>query len=281
MATAGAHAQEPTPGPATSSPASDVELTLSTSRATLIAGDTWTVAGMVSNHSKAPLWITDAKSSLLLPPDLFGAGSDDISLPAYFLQFDYNLAEHYLTPGSRWDCGQPGNGDCETIVRRKDRILKVEAGSRLPLLWYIRYSELRSPSSAERRLPFLTATTEVPVDGSPWALILGAAVGSTLSFCYLVVQGAVRPAEGLAPGRTLLWALTGLVAATLLAVSVTVLLSRLVTTEFPVAVQVRDFWAALAGGRRGGTGGGVARRPGPAVGARPLRGRPAIVTANA
>jgi hypothetical protein len=206
MATAGAHAQEPTPGPATSSPASDVELTLSTSRATLIAGDTWTVAGMVSNHSKAPLWITDAKSSLLLPPDLFGAGSDDISL---------------------------------------------------------------------------TATTEVPVDGSLWALILGAAVGSTLSFCYLVVQGAVRPAEGLAPGRTLLWALTGLVAATLLAVSVTVLLSRLVTTEFPVAVQVRDFWAALAGGRRGGTGGGVARRPGPAVGARPLRGRPAIVTANA
>jgi hypothetical protein len=104
----------------------------------------------------------------------------------------------------------------------------------------------------------LTVSQDIAMDPSPWVLIVGAAVGGVLCYFLQVVVGAARlnrpdrlAGWGIAfwfVTRQIPWFVGGLIGAVLVAGVGTVLLQRLSTSEFLVAVKVQDVWGAIATG---------------------------------
>lgn len=250
--------EDPVPDP-------DADISLNLSRKTVIAGELWSVSGEISNRSTKPIWITDTGSRLSLAPEMYGQSSKTGSLPAFFPT---------VPTGNRSDIVRIDPGASYILIWKIDPCTTSEQhGSDVSIFGRVsnsirsfsffnpgQYSinasiHLWSKKPVMNNDTYVTnlgesfcksVTKEIDVESSPWVLIMGAAIGGILCFVLQLLfrnivtgETAWSAAKAIFVGSTSAVILTGVV---------TVLLSRLATTDFILVVKIKDIWGAIATG---------------------------------
>jgi len=242
----------------TASPLADpeVDITLHPSREIPIAGELWSVTGHVFNRSTRPIWITDTATILSLSPEMYGQNSQIGSIDAFFpttksgqksdiVRIDPK-AEYTviwkINPSANafskiWNaiCNyaffNPGQFRMNATVHIWNLPPKTDKDG---LVINLGDSFSRSESKS------------ITMDASPWVLIAGAAIGGILCYILQILSGSASFGSGFL--QLVKGVFVGLTSAILLCGVVTVLLSRLATTNFILVVKIQDLWGAIATG---------------------------------
>lgn len=243
----------------------DSDLTLNISTATVIAGELWSVSGEIKNRSTKPIWITDTGCRLSLAPEMYGHNSDTGSIPAFFPTVPSGNRSDIIRidPGASyiviWKIdpltSREGRGSQASIFKRVSNSIKAfsffNPGSYL-INASIHIWPVKPRMNADTYVTNLgesfckSMSKSISVESSPWVLISGAAIGGVLCFILQLLFGGIGLGEtfwsavkACAVGFSSAFILTGVV---------TVLLSRLATTDFLIVVKIKDIWGSIATG---------------------------------
>lgn len=260
----------------------EIDVKLTSSRGELIAGDSLAVFGEIQNRGDAPVWIVSRFTNLLPTPELWGTLASGGSLTAFFPSTSRTVGDDVIriNPASAytvlWQIDHLSNytggyGDVDgkepTAPTRQispfDRLLErialawsgylffLPGEYRVSAMFHVWPEPPRRNDSGEvvnlNDSISRAADLTIHVESSPWVLIFGACVGGLLCF-------TLQTLHGLGSGqltwrmRTVGLILLGVMTAVLLTSVVTILLSRLASSQFIVTVAVRDFWGAIATG---------------------------------
>jgi len=246
-------------------PEPDVDISLHSSREKPVAGELWSISGSISNRSTKPIWIVDGATTLSLAPEMYGQSSQTGSIGAFFPTVKSRpFAETMrIDPGATysvvWKIDPLSSAD---QVGSKQPIYKRIANSIRNYLFFnpgkFRVSSTTHIWSIKPQFndsgyvdnygsSFVkTISSEIEMDSSPWVLICGAAIGGVLCFIIQMLFGTIDA------GGTIFSIFksiaVGLTSAIILCGVVTVLLSRLATTDFILVVKIKDVWGAIATG---------------------------------
>lgn len=239
----------------------DIEIELRPSRESVVAGEPWSVTGEISNHAAQPIWIVDTTTRLHPASEVWGSGPRVGSLGAFFptIMSRPEAEVVRIDPGASY-----------SVIWRIDASKASSEGSPLSLIrqvgWIVRNFAFFKPGifatsaivhvwcsppkfSAEGVVSNLgesftvTVPGQITVEPSPWVLVLGAAIGGILCYLLQLLYGIYNPTGSILSQFASITA--GLLASSLLPGSLTVILSRLASTEFLVAIKIRDLWGAL------------------------------------
>lgn len=243
----------------------DVDVTLHPSRAVPIAGELWSISGEIHNRSEVPIWIVDNTTRVSLAPEMYGISKRTGSVSAFFPTIASRASSEIvrIDPGAKY-----------AVVWKLDPIAEkggtgVEPGTIKRILNAISDYAFFSPGTFRvlatvhvwQVLPEvdeeglvtntgssfpITVSQGIPMEASPWVLILGAACGAILCFVLQLLMGRIASGQTVAE-----WAKTvglGATSAVILSGVVTVLISRLATTDFLLVIRVKDIWGAIATG---------------------------------
>lgn len=243
----------------------DVDITLLTSREEPVAGEMWSITGEIFNRSSNTIWIVDKKTTLALAPEMYGHSSQTGSMGAFFPTSARSLKSEVIRidPGSKY-----------SVIWKLDPLSTKElAGAKQPLRKRITNSIKNfiffnpgrfhisstvhiwttKPSFTEKgdvanlgHSTVRTVSEDIYMHSSPWVLILGAACGGILCFLLQSLLGLNSMSGGF--WLSLKTIAVGLSSALILSGVVTVLVSRLASTDFLIVVKVKDFWGAIATG---------------------------------
>ncbi|HBF33666.1 TPA: hypothetical protein DDW35_03810, partial [Candidatus Sumerlaeota bacterium] len=250
----------------------DVDVVLTPSRERPIAGELWSVLGEITNRSKIPIWIVDNKTVLALAPEMWGLSSHRGAAGAFFPSIQSRPDDEIvrIDPDGKYvvvwkidtlDSGETvmGAGHSNThwqVVRRIAGALKdfvffnpgkftiaatVHAWTVPPKL-----NENGYVTNVGDSFP-ISVTKEIDMEASPWALILGAAIGGMLGFMINPITMKVF-AQNTGFWRLSIFILLGLAGSALFCGIVNILVSRLAKTNFFLMIKVNDFWGSIAMG---------------------------------
>lgn len=222
------------------------------------------MAGEIKNRSGGPIWIVDRTTVLSLAPEMYGQAKATGSTGAFFptipaAPFDEVVR---IDPGGNY-----------SVVWKLDPVSTRESPGSTSSLPHRIWDAVRNylffspgtyrasftlhvwqvkPEMADGRVKnlgqsfVLSLAREIFMDASPWVLIIGAACGAVLCFILQLLFGQFSgPGVG---GISATNVTVGLSSALILSGVVTVLLSRLSSTDFLIVVKVKDFWGAVATG---------------------------------
>lgn len=266
----------------------EVDLTLHPSRSVLVAGDLWSITGVIHNRSQHPVWIVDTKTRLALAPEMYGATSQRGSLGAFFPTTIPRRCDEIvrLDPGAKYnviwkiDTVKPVNADSgarrgilPSIFPRWRRDPRPKKHSSLGHIGRIISAAIRdyvffSPGSYRISStvhvwssPPLYEGTELTNMGASFPISADKTIEVEASPWVLILGAAVGGIMcfslqmflglvrfGSSPGSNVVAVLGGLLSAIILCGVGTVLISRLAKTDFVVVVKVRDVWGAVATG---------------------------------
>ncbi|WP_248885331.1 hypothetical protein [Acidithiobacillus acidisediminis] len=246
--------------------APDIDIALYPSREIPVAGELWSVSGHLSNRSTKPIWIVDQACTLSLAPEIYGQNSRTGSIGAFFPTIQSRPFSEIvrIDPGATYSVvwkidphssKDGGSGADLGVVTRVYRTIrsylffspgkfKVNANVHI---WPFKPAIGNRGNVTNYGSSFVkTISTDIQMDASPWVLILGAAIGGILCFILQMLFGDVH----LGPDVFVVMKAiaVGLMSAILLSGVMTVLLSRLATTDFLLVVKVKDVWGAVATG---------------------------------
>lgn len=236
---------------------SDVDLQLHPSREIPVAGELWSVFGEIHNRSSSPIWIVDTKTVLTIPPEIWGQASQGGSIGGFFPTVKPRPTDEVIRidPGAKYD-----------VVWKIQTIAQVGFRNRIVGILrnfaFFNPGTFRISSTAHiwNMLPkfndqgravntgdsfTLSVSRNIQMEASPWVLILGAATGGVLCFILQVLFGIIPFTSFFEAIKPII---VGLGSAVLLTGVMTVLISRLATTEFLVVVKVKDIWGSIATG---------------------------------
>ena len=242
--------------------APEVEFSLYPSRETAVAGELWSIAGVLHNRSSGPIWIVDTQTQLTLAPEMFGLTSAG-SIPAFLPTVRSRSTDEVvrIDPGGRYGvvwkidpCGIGEDTDLSlwqrvwTTFRRfaffNPGSFRVFADAHIWTKPPIFSLQGRVTNVGDSYV--VTVARAIAMDSSPWVLIAGAAAGGVLAFILQAVVGLASFGDSF--GSITRNVAVGLTSAVILSGVVTVLISRLATTDFLVVVKVKDIWGAVATG---------------------------------
>jgi hypothetical protein len=242
----------------------DVDISLHPSREIPIAGELWSVAAEIYNRWTSPVWIVDSTTSLLLAPEMWGQATQKGSIGAFFPTVHSRPTSEVvrIDPGAKYSVvwkldpmSEKGKPGADSSIR--SRIYNSIRNFAFFNPGTFRVSGVvhiwgKAPTFDNGRVSNLgdsycmSVSRQITMESSPWVLILGAAAGGILCFILQALFGnVVFGSTVLSGGRTLL---LGLSSAIILSGVVTVLVSRLATTDFLVVVKVKDIWGSIATG---------------------------------
>jgi hypothetical protein len=254
----------------------DVEMVLTVSRPTVVAGDQWAVIGSITNRSDRPVWIANNYTTLLPAPEVWGGVAAGGSLGAFFPSTGKTAGDEVIRIEPRgsytvvWDIdhlksynrayrtqggGQERPGPLSQLMQRirlawSGYMFFVPGEYQLFAILHVWPTHPKLTNASISNLGdsvTRTASLKVRLDASPWVLIFGASLGGLLCFALQTTQ-ELRSGTSLWRLRTLGFFTLGVGTALLLTSIVTILISRLATTQFLISVEVRDFWGAVATG---------------------------------
>jgi hypothetical protein len=246
-------------------PHPDVDVTLHPSRDIPIAGELWSIAGEVHNRSEVPIWIVDSTTAISLAPEMYGSSKRTGSVGAFFPTIPSRPTSEIVRvdPGANyaviWKLDPLSEKESSpkprTAFRRVINSIRDYAFfnpgkfrvSATVHVWQTKPQVGESGIVTNTGASFpITVSKEIIMEASPWVLILGAACGAFLCFVLQLLTGRVLLGNSL--GSVLKGTAVGLSTALILSGVVTVLISRLATTDFIVVVKVKDLWGAIATG---------------------------------
>ncbi|MEW5826871.1 MAG: hypothetical protein AB1778_08595 [Candidatus Bipolaricaulota bacterium] len=252
-------------GRSESIPEPDVDISLHPSRETPIAGELWSVMGEVRNRSQSPIWIVDTTTMLSLAPEMYGQMATTGSVNAFFptMRTRPQAEVVRIDPGANYtvvwklDPGRQKHNQAaaKSIWRRIISAIRNFAffnpGSfRLCAsvhIWSAKPTFNETGQVANLGDSFCRAVSrDITMDASPWVLIVGAVTGGVLAYALQLAFGLAT--LGGTSLEVLRGVLVGLSSSCILTGVVTVLVSRLATTDFLVVVRVKDIWGAIATG---------------------------------
>lgn len=252
-------------------PETEVDVELIVPLRNIVAGELWSVFGQIHNRSSRPIWIVDRFSTLFLPPELYGQESEVGSIGAFFPTVRPRKQDEVvrIDPGMAYTVVwkiDPTSSQRRPASTTFDRYSLVRMVRRIYLAWsnYMFFIPGEYTAAANVHvwpLPpqaqdgqvvnpgdsFTKATTtNVEIEASPWVLISGAVAGGVLAFALQALGSAQRKRRHRTRRKRISALVLGLASALLLTSVVTILLSRLSTSQFLVNVHVRDIWGAMA-----------------------------------
>ena len=233
----------------------DVDITLHPSRDTPIAGELWSVSGTISNRSTFPIWIVDETTTLSLNPEMYGQASQTGSIGAFFPTVKSRPFVEIIRidPGAIYsvvwkidpNSSSGVSGAKQSIPRRIINSVKgfsfFNPGQfRITAtvhIWSVKpvIDQKGRPSNLGDSF-VRSISNEITMDSSPWVLLLGAAIGGLLCFILQVLFGTVDTGDGFIDVAKSLFG--GVASAMILCGVVTVLLSRLATTDFILVSRI-------------------------------------------
>jgi len=242
----------------------DVDISLHPSRAVPVAGELWSISGEIYNRSSQPIWIVDDTSVLTLAPEIYGQSSNAGSQTAFFPTVPSRPISEVvrIDPGAKYSVvwkidplATSGEKTPPSLSRRIRNAVRNYA--------FFNPGEFRITSTIhiwsdkpkfERELrvsnigdSFAKSISQtITMDSSPWVLVIGAAVGGLLCHLLQILSRFISGAEW--GWRLASDIFVGIPLAIILSGIVTVLLSRLATSDFLIVVKVKDIWGAIATG---------------------------------
>lgn len=246
-------------------PRPDVDVTLHPSREIPVAGELWSIAGEVHNRSEVPIWIIDHTTRMTLAPEMYGSSKQTGSIGAFFPTITSRPSSEIvrIDPGANyaviWKLDPVAEKDApnaeRTTFRRVINAIRDYAFfnpgkfrvSATVHVWQTkpRLGDDGLVENTGSSFP-ITVSKELVMEASPWVLITGAACGASLCFLLQLLTGQVS--LGVTVGSVLKGVAVGLSTALIVSGVVTVLISRLATTDFIIVVKVKDLWGAIATG---------------------------------
>lgn len=249
-----------TVGSAAPLPRPDVDIGLYPSRDTPVAGELWSMAGEIHNRSDRPIWLVRWQTVLTPAPEMWGQTSERGSIRAFFpTTSDGPLGSVVrLDPDSKYNviwkidphdtknkgAGRRIGSALRNFIFFSPGTFRVSASVHIwqnPPVFDGRGMVANLGDAA-----VVSASRPIAMDPSPWVMILGASLGGLL--CLLVQLLFRHVGLSGSVGHILQAILIALGSSVLLPGVVTVLLSRLGSTEFIVVIRVRDIWGAMATG---------------------------------
>lgn len=243
----------------------DVDISLKPSRAVPVAGELWSISGIVSNRSTKPVWIVDKSTDISLSPEMYGQSSQTGSIGAFFPTIESRpFAEVVrIDPGASYSViwkidpvsTKDNPGSTQSIYKRILNALRnysffnpgefvVSANVHI---WQKKPSFSKQGNVTNIGDSYVkNVTSQVEMESSPWVLIIGAAIGGILCFVLQMLFGAINLGDSYL--SIIKGVLVGFSSAVILSGVVTVLLSRLATTDFLIVVKIKDIWGAIATG---------------------------------
>lgn len=243
----------------------DVDIALKPSRDIPVAGELWSISGIISNRSTKPVWIVDKSTDISLSPEMYGQSSRTGSIGAFFPTTESRpFAEVVrIDPGASYSViwkidpvsskGSPGSA--QPIYKRILNAVRnysffnpgefvVSANVHI---WQVKPKFSKDGNVSNFGDSYVkNVTTQIQMESSPWVLISGAAIGGVLCFILQMLFGAIQMGDSYF--SLIKGVMVGLASAVILSGVVTVLLSRLATTDFLIVVKIKDIWGAIATG---------------------------------
>lgn len=242
-----------------------VDIELIPSRDVPVAGELWSISGELHNRGNAPVWVVDDKTRLTLAPELYGHTSSTGSIGAFFPTSVRTGEDEVMRidPGAKYSVvwkidpvserGSPGSE--KPTYKRVLNSMKSYAFFDPGSFWVSATVHMwpnKPTFNGDLKVDNLgnsfakTESTQVYMEASPWVLILGASIGGLLCFILQLLAGSSDVnMTSLAFAQQIL---VGVSSAIILSAVVTVLLSRLASTDFLIMVKVKDLWGAIATG---------------------------------
>lgn len=247
------------------------------------AGSNWSLIGKIRNQSERVVWIVDKYTTISLAPSLYGSRSNVGSIGAFFPTIDTFTARAHdiirLDPGSTYsvvwsiDPARLGSGEkqrreanpdsffsqlstnianlARQILNAWSDFLFFVPGS-YPIVATIHVWSVE-PDRPDGRVMnvgesnIFSDHSSLEVSSSPWVLIFGAWIGGTLAFGLQTLSG-FNSGSGDPGDRSFKALMLGFLTAILLTSVVTILLSRMSTSNFIVSIEVQDLWGSIATG---------------------------------
>lgn len=248
----------------------DVDIRLFPSRGSPVAGELWSMSGVIHNRSTKPVWIVDAQTVYTLAPEMWGLKSRRGSIGAFFPTIKERKQDEVvrIDPGASysviWKISPPGAEDRKKNPFEEDREMNLfeEVSAILRNYMFFRPNNFVTSSTVHvwttppkfengkvtnigSSYP-ITTIKEVTLDASPWVIIAGAAIGGLFMFVLQLLFGRIPSPADVSDFLKLIF--TGLISAVLLSSISTVLLSRLASFDFVINIKIKDVWGAIASG---------------------------------
>jgi len=187
----------------------DVDITLKPSREIPVAGELWSITGIISNRSTKPVWIANKYTNISLSPEMYGQSSQTGSIGAFFPTIESRpFAEVVrIDPGASYSViwkidpasskGQPGA--TQSIYKRIANVIKnysfFNPGEFVVSVnvhvWQVKPEFSNEGDVANVGDSYVkNVTTQIEMESSPWVLIIGAAIGGVL--CFILQLTSVR-----------------------------------------------------------------------------------------
>lgn len=238
----------------------------------MLAGEIWDISAEIKNLSKQTVWIVQGFTILNIPAELYGINSPIYSGQIasfstsrdYTDQKDYKIEDYVLRldPGTSYNISwvldpfeiEKQNMSWYYVFKRVNFIIRsflffqpraytaavnVHIWTKPPCIKDFRVVDPGNSFVASQAF-------QINVLAPQWILIIGAILGGLLCFTLrLILELRTSPIQIRSGFR---YIILGIFSAILLSSIVTILIARLSTTDFLVAVKVQDFWGAIATG---------------------------------
>lgn len=262
----------------------DIELTMKTSVEKLTAGEPWTIFATMSNHSKFPIWIVDATTTLLVP---FEVSRDNVGSKGAFFPTISPRGENEIIriePNSGYTFRYKNDDSSNGILGHIFSVVEKYAFF-IPGIYDIHsviHVWVAPPEIEQGKVKnygdtiTINSSISKAIESSPWVLIVGASIGGILCFKLeryfqnesiqktetqrenpieisdRITTNSSNPIMERLKKFPILYFIVqeifSWLPSILLTSSVTILLSRLSTTDFLVAVKINDIWGAVVVG---------------------------------
>jgi hypothetical protein len=231
-----------------------ISIELKSTGAQVVAGEGLEVIAAIKNESKSNVYLGEWDMRLILPLPLEGLAGGVNGRPAFFPTEPHQIEDAdnpdkyfrnniLLKPGDTynafWTEAPSGKSKIEyvyaQITTQLQYLLFVPA--KYDFVVITRY-RTDSPTSAYRTL---STTVTLPVSAPLFVILVGAALGGIIGY-------VIFPKQRQQDSRNVPFfgPLVRVMGAALLSVIVTILISRISETQFPIKVTVNDFWGSIA-----------------------------------
>lgn len=239
----------------------DVDIKLFTSRESPVAGELWSMSGEIHNRSTKPIWIIDKHTVYTPTPEMWGLKSRRGSIGAFFPTIQERIPDEVvrIDPGASYsviwkispldakDREKNLFGEILAILRNYAFFRPNTFVTSSTVHIWTTPPEFKdgNVTNLGSSCPISTIK-EVPLDASPWVIIVGAAVGALFMFVLQLLFGKIpAPVDWI---DFLKLIVIGPVSAILLSSISAVLLSRLASLDFVINIKIKDVWGAIASG---------------------------------
>lgn len=245
-----------------------VKVTIATSRPEVTTDGVYGIFADLQNIASAPLTLYPVETVLVVQPEVAGdhycvfsidgfypTEEDKIKKPPLGGPIIIQPKEHYV---AFWDVKKASAGKCQG---QQDRNVAIEQLSFVPgdyAFVVVGKAHLTKEGKEEAGYHTFTEQVKLHVGLAQLNAVLAAALGGLIGYFVMALRGGeegefARLKKEQMEGkrhRFSRWGviLRGLVSAALVSAVVTVLLSRISDTQFPIKVSVADFWGALTVG---------------------------------